>query len=305
MPKLNVYQEAYSFAPSSLIELFKVDGINIGLPTIYYFCNGTNTNFQPIIYAGINYIPFPVAMDGAEIDGKNSLPRPKLTLSNINGFVSSLLLENNQLVGALVTRTRVFARFLDASNFSMLPNWVTPDPSASYEPEVFYVNRKITENQQIVSFELASVLDVQNVKLPRRQILANTCQWKFRGTQCGWNQEAIADAANKRFDTGYGFGLLTGRGLFDIAETYDQGDFVSYYSTIPQFAGIPIYYVCTTDGTTGIAPPGNSSRWIADACSKTMSGCKLRYDGNFSESRRVLRTSAFPGVARAPFISRA
>jgi lambda family phage minor tail protein L len=302
MAQQKVYAEAFSFTPSALIDLWKVDGTPIGLETIFYFCNGSNTNFQPVTYNGVNHVPFPILVEGMESDGKGVLTRPRITLSNVNGFVSALLLEHNQLVGAIVTRTRVFARFLDASNFpTPTPNWVTPDTSAFYEPEVFYVNRKLTENPQIVSFELASVLDVQNVKLPRRQILANTCQWKYRDTNsCNYTGAPAADSANKTFTTGYGYTLAAGTPtLYDASATYNQGDYVFIYSSLPQFASIPIYYVCTTNSTTGVNPVGNPGRWIPDSCSKTMAGCKLRF------TTGVLRTSAFPGVSRAPFISRA
>lgn len=309
MPSQAVLREAYGLAVSSLIELWCVNGNCIGLDTIFYFCNGTNTNFQPVTYGGIQYVPFPIQVTEFDVDGKSSLPRPRLTLSNINGFVSSLLLQNNQLVGALITRTRVFARFLDASNWTIQPNWVTPDPTAHYEPETFYVNRKLAENNQIVSFELASVLDVQNVKLPRRQILANTCAWRYRdAASCTYFDYPVADANNKQFydvngynlnPSGYPISVYFNRGKFDISTTYYVGEYVYIFSSLPQFSTIRMYYVCTVAGTVGITPQGNPSNWIADSCSKTCAGCKLRFP------LTPLRTSAFPGVARAPFIARA
>lgn len=301
MPKQSALQEAYSFTPSALIELYTLDGSPIGLDTVYRFCNGTNTNFQPVVYGGITYSPFPMMIEEMGMDGKGTIQRPRITLSNINGFVSALLLENSQLVGAIVTRVRVFARFLDSSNFqSPTPSWVTSDPTASFEPEIFYVNRKITENPQVVSFELASVLDVQNVKLPRRQILANTCQWRYRDPMsCTYSGVPAADSANRTFTGDYGY-TLSDQGAFNIATTYNQGDYVYIYSSLPQFSGIPIYYVCTTNGTVGIPPQSTPSKWIPDSCSKTCAGCKLRFTGN-----SPLRTSAFPGVARSPFIARA
>lgn len=302
MPLAKVYSEAFSFSPSALIELWVLDGSPIGLNSLFHFCNGTNTNFQPIVYGGISYVPFPLSIDSMDTDGKGAIGRPRMTLSNINGFVSSLLLQHQQLVGALITRTRVFARFLDAVNWpSPLPSFVTPDPTAHYEPETFYVNRKLAENNQIVSFELASVLDVQNVKLPRRQILANTCAWRYRdAASCTYSGAPVADANNKQFFDASGYNYSpTDKGAFNIGTTYNQGDYVYIYSSLPQFATIPLYYVCTTNSTVGITPQGNPSRWIADSCSKTCAGCKLRYPTT------PLRTSAFPGVARAPFIARA
>jgi lambda family phage minor tail protein L len=302
MPKQVVYAEAYSSNPSSLIELWQLDGTAIGLNGVYYFCNATNTNFQSIVYGGISYAAFPIMVENMDADGKGTLPRPKLTVSNINGFVSALLLENNQLTGALVKRIRVFSRFLDSSNFpTPLPSWVTPDPTAHFEPEVFYINRKVTENNQIITFELTSVLDVQNIKLPRRQIFANACKWKYRDSNtCAYSGAPVADISNRPFTGAGGYGYtLTDQGEFNIATTYNEGDYVYIYSSLPQFKNIKIYYVCSTNSTLGILPQSNPTKWIPDSCSKTMAGCKLRF------TNVPLRTSAFPGVARSPFIDRA
>jgi hypothetical protein len=37
-----------------------------------------------------------------------------------------------------------------------------------------------------VSFELASKFDLAGVMLPKRQVIANICQWKYRSTECGY-----------------------------------------------------------------------------------------------------------------------
>jgi hypothetical protein len=49
------------------------------------------------------------------------------------------------------------------------------------------VDRKANENRAAVEFELASKFDLVGVMLPRRQIIANVCQWAYRGGECGYN----------------------------------------------------------------------------------------------------------------------
>lgn len=295
-------QEAAGFSVSSLIELFTLDGTEIGMDTVYRFTNTSNANLQPVVYGGIQYTPFPIRVEGFDKDGKTSLPRPRLSVSNINGLVSRLLLSNDRsLDGALVTRTRVFARFLDATNWSqdlVLPSWVTPDPTAHYAPEPFRINRKVTENPQLVTWELCSPLEMNGVKLPRRQIIGNVCaSWRYRqsGT-CNYSGEPVADSQNRKFkDAPYSL-TLSNAGTFNESSTYNRGNYVAVYSTIPQFADIPNVWVCLVDGTRGVTPSKSSAAWVADACPKTCAGCKLRFPDT------PLRISAFPGVARADWI---
>lgn len=294
-------QETFGFSVSSLMELYTLDGREIGMSTVYRFVNGSNCNFQPVIYGGVTYTPFPIMVEGYEKDGKTTLPRPRLTVSNVNGLVSRMLLDNGRsLDGATVTRTRVFARFLDAANWpsnSPLPSWVTPDPTASYAPEPFKINRKVTENNESITWEMYSPLEMGNVKLPRRQIIGNVCLWKYRDTNtCGYSGPPLADIRNRLFTDYYGL-YLQDAGVYTNSAYYVAGDYVTVYSTIPQFSSIPTIWVCLKNWTHGIPPSESSPEWAADACPKTCAGCKLHFPNS------PLRTSSFPGVSRAGWIA--
>ena len=75
----------------------------------------------------------------------------------------------NDLNGAKFIRIRTLARFLDAANFSGGTNpFGTPDPSAEFPQEIFFLDRKVTENRNVVTWEAQSALDLINVKLPKR-----------------------------------------------------------------------------------------------------------------------------------------
>ncbi len=302
-----VMSEQVKFSPSALLELFVLDGTAIGLSTIYYFANGTNPLQQPIVFNGITYTPFPIAMTDMSLDGKGSLPRPKITVSNINGFVSALLLQNQQLNGATFIRRRVWAKFIDSSNFPGGLSPYSPDPTAAYPDEPWIVNRKVTENPQIVQWELTSPIGLQNVRLPRRQIVANICPApvKYRDTRtCGYNGLPVTDSKNKPFGAGgYGW-TVNDTGLFNAATTYNQGDACFVYSSLPQFAGIKVYYVCSVNGTVGINPVGNTTNFITDQCAKSPAACKLRF-GNPTQSGipdQPLRGGFYPGVSRANWV---
>ena len=295
--------ESMRFTPSTLVSLFILNGQNIGLQTIFYFCDGAASNYQPIIFNGVSYAPFPILATKFGNDGTGKPVRPTLTASNINGYVSQLLLNNQNLIGAMFIRQRVFARFLDAANWTNGVNpWGTPNPTAAYPQEIWYVNRKVQENQQIVEWELASLFETDGLKLPRRQMMANVCAWKFRDPlTCGYSGVPLADKNNIPFiGSFYGFSSLNNRGVWSSSTSYNAGDYVYITSTIPQFSGLPIFYVCLKNGTSGTlnSPLNSSSNWVQDSCSKTLNGCRIRYP-----SPTILRIGAYPGIAQAPYIS--
>ena len=301
MPEQLVQIESLSFTPSTLLSLWTLDGSNVGLAEPFSFIDGTSTSYLPVVFAGNTYIPFPIMVKGVSADGTGKIPRPSLMASNINGFVSNLLLQNQNLIGARVIRQRVFARFIDAINFPNGKNpWGIPDPTAAYPQETWYVNRKISENQQAVEWELGSLFEIDGVKLPRRQINANVCAFKYRDPDtCGVTGPPVADRNGMVFGSGgYGY-TLNARGGYNAASTYAQGDYVIINSNLPTIMGLPILYVCTTNGTTGNqnSPINNPSLWVQDSCPKNINGCKLRFP-----FPQVLRFGGFPGTSLAPYV---
>ena len=47
----------------------------------------------------------------------------------------------------------------------------TPDPTATFDEQIFIIDRKSTENREIIEFELAATYDIAGVRLPKRQVL--------------------------------------------------------------------------------------------------------------------------------------
>ena len=173
-----VFSEVQKINPSAIIELFtlQLDNSLHGATTIYRFHSGSNLNANgEIIWAGNSYLRFPIEATGFAYQ-RGQIPRPKLVVSNALGTISAILLLVNQttagndLTGATFTRIRTMARFLDAANFSGGSNPLgTPDPTAEYPREIFQIDRKATENREVVSFELAAPSDMAGVRAPKRQ----------------------------------------------------------------------------------------------------------------------------------------
>ena len=164
--------------PSAIIELFtlQLDNSLHGATTVYRFHNGSSLKDNgEIVWAGNTYQRFPIQAEGFQY-GKGQLPRPTLTVSNALGTITAILLNvnatttGNDLTGATVTRIRTLARFIDAVNFPGDINpYGTPDATAEFPQEIYKIDRKSTENREIVQFELASVFDLAGIRAPKRQ----------------------------------------------------------------------------------------------------------------------------------------
>lgn len=196
--------ELQKVAPSSVIELFEIQTVAAlhGLDYTYRFHAGTSALANGRIYwDGNAYDRMPIECDGFEYSGNGQLPRPKLRASNIMGTISMILLTvndttaGNDLVGAKVTRIRTMARYIDAANFPGGVNpYGTPDPTAEFPREVYYIDRKVAETRDVVEWELASVFDLIGVRAPKRQCISNICQWVYRSTECGYSGPPVVDA---------------------------------------------------------------------------------------------------------------
>ena len=178
-------------APGAVIELFELE-LNTaqhGTTDIYRFHAGTSLNNDgEVVWNGNSYLRFPVEADGFEYSGNGQLPRPKIRVSNILSTITALLLTlPDGLEGAKFTRIRTLARYIDAVNFPGGVSPYVPDPTAEFPREIYYVDRKTIENRDVVEFELAAAFDLAGVSAPKRQCIANICQWIYKSTECGYS----------------------------------------------------------------------------------------------------------------------
>jgi lambda family phage minor tail protein L len=61
----------------------------------------------------------------------------------------------------------------------------TPDPTAEFPREIYFVDRKSAENRDVVEFELASAFDMAGIRAPKRQCITR-CQWVYRSAECSY-----------------------------------------------------------------------------------------------------------------------
>jgi len=319
--------ELQAVAPSAILEFFQLDlnAVQHGVTETYRFHAGTSLNSNSdLVWAGNTYIRFPIEADGFEYNGKGTLPRPRIRCSNILGTITAILVTlPNGLEGAKVTRIRTLARYLDAVNFPGAVNpYGTPDPTAEFPQEIYYIDRKSNETRDVVEFELASAFDLVGVRAPRRQCLRNLCPWTYKGSDCGWDpvgdplrytqlhvhyrthgySEGRVINASGQFDAAWylaayadvaaaGYTLLTANehyrtyGLLENRDGNAGGIFDSaYYLTTYPDLGVLVYFDENDQGTVDPAQ---------DVCGKRLSSCVARFG---YDSIWGIPFGAFPGI---------
>ena len=181
-----------SLTPSNIIVLFELDLKPVGGSEVLYFFNDVNELGRSLVWGGQEYVGFPVAAEGFEHTGSGAPPRPKLQVANLDGLISKLHRDHGGLEGAKLTRTRTFMKYLDAVNFKDGKN-PHADPHQYIEREIWFISRLSSENMAIVEYELSAAYDLGWIKLPRRQVIQNSCPWKYRGADCGYVGGPVSD----------------------------------------------------------------------------------------------------------------
>ena len=152
------------------VVLFEIDATAIGSQKFYFTQNVYATG--PVFWQSNEYTPIEIEAEGFEISGAGALPTPNIRISNVTKIMSSIVIGFGDLVGAKITRWRTLKEYLDDGTF--------PDPNAHLPPDVFFIDRKTKHNKFMIEWKLSAVMDQEGTKLPRRQILRDTCTFIYR-----------------------------------------------------------------------------------------------------------------------------
>lgn len=306
------FSDLQAIAPSAVIELFELQLVAAlhGSADVWRFHSGSNLNANgQIVWAGNSYLRYPVEAEGFEYSGQGTLPQPKIRVSNIMGTITALLLTanattpGNDLIGAKLTRIRTLARYIDAVNFPGSVNpYGTPDSTAEFPREVYFVSQKSAETRDYVEFTLSAAFDLQGVRAPKRQCISNICQWVYKSTECGWSPVASFTGTYARTTTTLTV-TKTAHGLANSAQVYLQftsGAAVSGSYLITSVTANTFTVTTSASGTTS----GNVTvtQWYdatdtftttagSDVCGKRLASCKARFGPT-----NPLSFGSFPGV---------
>lgn len=197
----------HGFDLGEVVELITVDATGIG-GDVYRFTpapvEGAGGVMAAPVFGGVAYTVVPCESEGWDFSAGGTLPQPTLrfAIAREDGdavtaatWLLSLLASLDDLLGARVLRLRTLRRHLD--------DGADPNPQGHMGVEVYTIARKVTQTGELVEFQLQSALDLEDVLLPRRQVL-NFCQWTYRTAAAGggfdYSRATCPYTGSSRFD---------------------------------------------------------------------------------------------------------
>lgn len=173
---MSVKQDIQQLYIKNLVTLFEIDGSNIEMPTLIRFSQTPVVDSGGVlidpVFDSNTYFAVNIVATGFEYVGNGQMPRPKLAVTNINKVLFSLMLEFDDLLGAKITRTRTLRKYLDDGS--------SPDPSAIFPQDIYYIEQKTKHNKYEIEFALSTPLDQERLYLPQRQVLRDHCGHIYR-----------------------------------------------------------------------------------------------------------------------------
>lgn len=209
----DIRRELELFEVGEIVELFRVDATKIG-GGIYHFAaspviDDAGAQVAPR-FGGQEYTVVPFESDGWEYSAGGSLPQPsvrfltaadpeddRVSAAAVRALVA-LVEQTDDLLNAELLRLQTLRKHLDDGE--------DPNPQAHMGVDVYTIARKTNQTSQMIEFQLQAALDLEDVVLPRRQVL-NHCGHSYRRAvdgafdysqvSCPYVGEAMFDASDE------------------------------------------------------------------------------------------------------------
>lgn len=288
----NIQKEIFELEPSTLISLYQL--VLIGYNESYYFHSGENGINTSIVFNDKTYYHIPIKAEGFDFSDSD-LPRPTLTASNADSFFGLKSRYFKDFVGFPLKRIRTFVKFLDDSNFPNNKNPFGVNTKLSFPVEDYIINKKTSETENLIQFELASPLEKENSFIPSRKVVFNVCQWRYRDhIGCGYAGNIKSDSKGNTLTSTNSAPYPN----YSPSVTYSQGTAVTVEGS-PETRDVDKVYVCLKNNTLGVHPSSDLSTWALDACPKSLEACSLRFKDwpkTNNEKNHGLPFGGFPGT---------
>lgn len=203
---MSLSSDLQKLSVTGLVTLYELDATNLGGEILrwhghvnfedWQIINPAQTQIKSdIIWQGQTYSPVAIQTDGLEVRADGRPSSPTLVVANeISGNVGAITIMcalYSDFANAKLTVTHVLAKYLDAANFA------DGNPSANpseFVSQYWTIEQKTEEQFDTVTFELASPLAAQRIKIPTRTI-TSYCTWAlrgdYRGENCGYMGTAM------------------------------------------------------------------------------------------------------------------
>ena len=312
--------------PSGDVAYF-FNGLDDGSNNIYF----PDKSITGSSYVLREYVAIPIQITGMESSSSGASNRPTLTIANIPILARSvannedgtndeetirdiLLSEGINTAEDLLNSKVVVRSTLYSKTYSSSDSNPT-SPGAEFPSKSYIIDRVSGENNLVVEFELANPMDIEGVTLPHRVVVGRYCPWRYQG-------HYIPDAeGNASKDGGCIWPIDSNGRFFDEKDNVITKDITTIptYNANTQNDERAIGYKTKTvvNGHTQIwtalrvvpeetsngqfNPLTNRSYWKRlDVCGKTLTSCKIRFQGNNSndtlDTRITLPFGGFPGA---------
>jgi len=170
---VDIASDVQNLGTGELINLYEIDLSTIPDGSgILRFTDSIDNDYTPIYFNSQSYTPINLETSGFEMSGEGQLPTPTIRVSNVLLTFAPYNYSYEDLVGVKFTRRRTFKKYLDGESEA--------DPSAEFPKDIFVISRIVAQNKYMIEYELSSYMDFQGTKLPKRQIIRDTCTHKYR-----------------------------------------------------------------------------------------------------------------------------
>ncbi len=132
-------------------------------------------------YTIIEYTPFPMSIDGLDLQADGASSRPSLTVANLGGLFGAQLGDytNDDLVGCRILRRQTLKKYLYGESGDA-------SPPIEFRKQEYIIDRIASESNIALILEVAMPFDLENIKLPRRVVVGKYCSWKYQQDGCSW-----------------------------------------------------------------------------------------------------------------------
>ena len=165
---------------SSFIELWEIE---LSDSSSAYFHSGLEADLSTLQFRDRTspgtirtYIAIPIEASGVSIQSAGASARPVLKVANVLSTFSDALggITNEDLIGKKVFRRSTLYKYCYGQSGDA-------NPPVEFPQKMWYIDRIAEKTPIYIDFELASPFDLAGVNLPRRNVVANACAWKYQG----------------------------------------------------------------------------------------------------------------------------